>query len=258
MLQQTQVARVVPHFLDWLERWPSFGSLAEATLAEVIEAWVGFGYNRRALNLHRLACEVVGNHESRLPLSLADLLKLPGIGPYTANAVLSFACDWPTPVADTNIACVLARVFGGCEFNRDARPAQVRTYARALLPETGARDHNLALMDLGALVCTRRKPACNACPISSHCRWLLAGSPRNGARAGTSVRFEDTARFARGRIVDALRTAESLSDTEIASLLPPQHAVRTKQYLAALARDGLVEQYADGRWSLPGRRFRAG
>ena len=258
MLQQTQVARVVPYFLRWLERWPSLESLAGATPAEVIEAWGGLGYNRRALSLHRLARQVVERHAGRLPLSLAGLLALPGIGPYTANAVLSFACDLPAPVADTNIARVLVRLLAGFEFARETRPVEVDVLAKQFLPTTNARDHNLALMDLGAIVCTPRDPSCRTCPLAGRCRWRLAGSPRGTAGQALAVRFEATARFARGRIVDALRSAESLSSGEIAGLLPPLHAARAEQYLAALARDGLLVERADGRWSLPGRNVRAG
>ena len=258
MLQQTQVARVVPYFLQWMERWPSFESLSDATPADVIDAWRGLGYNLRAVNLRRLAREVVEIHACRLPLSLPDLLKLPGIGPYTANAVLSFASDLPAPVADTNIARVLVRLFAGFAFARDAGPGELGTLASQFLPEIGSRDHNLALMDLGALVCTAREPSCGSCPVSNRCEWLLAGSPQRSIRAEPAERFEDSARFARGRIVDALRSAELLSDSEIAALLPPRHAERTHQYLAALAHDGLIERHLDGRWSLPGRRVRAG
>ena len=205
-----------------------------------------------------------GHRGPRWPISQCrapDLLGLPGIGPYTASALLSFANDLPVAVADTNIARSARAVLRGTRV-RSGRPTrgEVGVFAERFLPETGSRDHNLALMDLGAVVCISRNPACGECPFSSHCIWLSSGSPRSTARPETRVRFEDTARFARGRIVDALRTAESLCPREIASLSCPP-GMRCSTERVSRRRSSRTE-WSSGRqtvrWSLPGRRVRAG
>lgn len=250
MLQQTQVERVLPSYDAWLERWPTFESLAAATLAEVIEQWAGLGYNRRAVSLQRLAQAVVSQHQGRLPRDEAVLRALPGIGPYTASSVRSFAFEERTAVVDTNIGRVLARIFAGTATAGDAGAAQVRRIATDVLPRRSVRDHNLALMDLGAVVCRARSPECARCPVARSCTWQLEGQPVGARSVAPGERFEDTARFARGRIVDALRGGISMSAYELGALLPDQHRRRVEDYLGALRRDGLVEAVGD-RWRLP-------
>jgi A/G-specific adenine glycosylase len=249
MLQQTQVDRVLPYYAAWLERWPTFGALAEASPAEVIRAWRGLGYNRRALNLHRLAVLVRDAHEGRFPEGEAALRALPGVGPYTASAILCFARDETVPVADTNIARVVARTLLGLATQRDAGAGELAAAMRDLLPSNNARGHNLALMDFGALVCTARMPACESCPVRGRCAWRAAGYPAAMASARPAPRFETTARFARGRIIDLLRDGP-LGTEALASSLPDSHARRLADYLAALQRDGMVVPAGDG-WSLP-------
>lgn len=251
MLQQTQVERVRPYYSAWLERWPTVDHLAAASPADVIRAWSGLGYNRRALNLHRLAIEVA-EHEWPAPLTAARLRGLPGIGPYTASALLSFAHDERVAVVDTNIARVVARVVLGAGTWRLVPGRELAAAADGLLPRRGVRDHNLALMDLGAQVCTARAPQCGACPLARMCAWRAAGAPRDlAAPASAVVRFEESARFARGQIVEVLRGGPCTED-ELLTLLPPGHRRRLAQYLHALARDGLAVAGDDGWWSLPG------
>ena len=251
MLQQTQVDRVLPYYDAWLRRWPSFGALAEASPADVIRAWAGLGYNRRALNLHRLAVEVTEAHGGELPESIPALLQLPGIGPYTASAVACFAGGARVVVADTNIARVLARLALGQERAKGIPPGSLHRGAEALLPDTGARDHNLALMDLGAMVCTARAPLCGSCPVAAHCAWLATGSPpAAGPTRAPTEPFEHTARFARGRIVAALRQAERPL-SELVEMLPARHRLNTTAYLTALEREGMVQQLPGGIWALP-------
>jgi A/G-specific adenine glycosylase len=251
MLQQTQVERVRPCYDAWLERWPTVQCLAEASPADVIRAWSGLGYNRRALNLHRLAIEVAARGWPA-PLTERGLRGLPGIGPYTASALLSFAHDERVAVLDTNIARVVARVVLGVGTWRLVPGRGLATAAGDLLPRRGVRDHNLALMDLGAQVCTARAPQCGACPLARMCAWRMAGAPRDLTDpASAVVRFEESARFARGRIVEALRGGPA-TDDELRALLPPEHRPRMAQYLRALARDGLAVGGDDGWWSLPG------
>ena len=257
MLQQTQVDRVLPYYDAWLARWPTFAALAKATPADVIRAWAGLGYNRRALNLHRLAVEVTNTHGSELPGSIPALLQLPGIGPYTARAIACFAREERAVVADTNIARVVARLTLGQETAKGIRPGVLHGSAEALLPTTCARDHNLALMDLGALVCVARAPLCGSCPVARDCAWLAAGSPRTATPArAPAERFEHTARFARGRIVAALRHAERPLP-ELVEMLPARHRANATLYLAALEREGMVRQSPGGVWALP-TEIRAG
>jgi A/G-specific adenine glycosylase len=252
MLQQTQVDRVLPYYHAWLQRWPTIESLARATPADVIRAWAGLGYNRRALNLHRVAVAVMERHGGILPREPALLRRLPGIGPYTAAAVASFAFEERCIVADTNIGRVVARGLGGQPSQKGLQAGVVETLAIELLPLRDARSHNLALMDLGALVCRARTPDCSHCPILRHCAWASAGSPEGlPERTGRIERFEDSARYARGRIVDLLRRHSSLSVAAIAGQLPRRHRERTPEYLESLRRDGLVENLA-GDWCLPG------
>ncbi len=251
MLQQTQVERVIPHYHRWLARWPGVGDLADASPADVIREWAGLGYNRRALYLHGAAVAVVERHGGTFPHDLAALRGFPGIGPYTAAAVASFAFDQPVPVADTNIARVVARARLGMATYRDAPAGAIARAARDLLPARGVRDHSLALMDLGALTCRTRDPLCNECPIRQHCAWLANGRPAQRQTAPrTTPRFESTARYARGRIIAALRQHPSLDEATLATHLPAPHRAKLDTYLAALARDGLLICAGEG-WSLP-------
>lgn len=248
MLQQTQVERVVPYFTAWLARWPDAASLARATPADAIEAWAGLGYNRRALNLHRAALAVSANG---MPRTAHDLRQLPGVGRYTADAVACFAYGDAAPVSDTNISRVLARAFHGVASPREVSPPALRVTATSLLPARNARDHNLALMDLGAMVCTARNPDCAACPVAGQCGWRESGYPPSNAPARPAApRFETTARFARGRIVDFLRGRPQASRDALVSALPPEHHAALDGYLDALLRDGVLET-TDGGFRLP-------
>jgi A/G-specific adenine glycosylase len=247
MLQQTQVERVLPYYETWRRRWPDFAALADAPLSEVIRAWRGLGYNRRAVALHRLAQLVAA---SGLPEGESALRALPGIGPYTASAIACFAREETVPVFDTNIARVVARTVLGVATQREATARQLAAGSRSLLPARGGRDHNLALMDLGAMVCLARAPRCEVCPVARHCAWNLAGRPVAPTTQKSSPAFESTARFARGRIVDLLRESPR-PESEIAAALPGPHRTKVDEYLHALTRDGLARQMADGAWTLP-------
>jgi A/G-specific adenine glycosylase len=178
MLQQTQVSRVVDYYGPFLARYPTIRHLARARASQVREAWDGLGYYRRAANLHRLAREVVAEHEGVIPRELAELRQLPGVGAYTAGAVTTFAYERPAAAVDTNVARVLARVFVGAAGKKGGGgPASLRDLtarAEALQPRRGrtAWAFNQALMELGALVCTARAPKCAACPVRSLCTWV--------------------------------------------------------------------------------------
>jgi A/G-specific adenine glycosylase len=226
MLQQTQVARVVPYYEAWLAAFPSAGALADAPAADVLRLWSGLGYNRRALALQAAGAVVA---RDGWPRDVAGLLALPGVGPYTAAAVASFAFGVQAAAVDTNVRRVIERV------DRRRRP-DARALARratALLPAGRAPDWNQAMMELGATVCTARAPACEACPVAG-CR--SRGRPAIGPTArrasAAPVRFEDTDRYVRGRIVAALVAGDGLP----AGFEPS----RMERALAGLERDGLV------------------
>ncbi|MBI4278880.1 MAG: A/G-specific adenine glycosylase [Armatimonadetes bacterium] len=167
MLQQTQVDRVIPKYREFLTRYPSLEDLARARVDEVREAWYPLGYNVRPYRLHAIARQAIRRHGGRIPDDPAVLLRMKGIGRYTAGAILSFAYRKDAPVVDTNVRRVLRRVFLGVR--RSATESTFWTMAAELLPRGGAYDYNPALMDFGATVCTARRPACPACPLRRQC-----------------------------------------------------------------------------------------
>jgi len=239
MLQQTQVARVVPKYLAFVERFPSADVCAAAPVAEVVRLWAGLGYNRRAVNLHRTAVAVVEAGE--FPSTLEGLLALPGIGPYTARAVMAFAFERAVCPLDVNTARPLVRAWG----------VEAQADADALVPSGDAWRWNEALMDLGALVCTRRSPACGSCPVASTCRWRRAGGEDPAAPAGRQSRFVGSDRQGRGRLVDALRSGPVLA-SELPHVMgwpdEPERAVRVASGLVA---DGLACRGPGGVLTLP-------
>ncbi|HXG03035.1 MAG TPA: A/G-specific adenine glycosylase [Candidatus Binatia bacterium] len=191
MLQQTQVERVVPKYREFLRRYPTLADLAAAHVADVRRLWYPLGYNARPVRLHRIACEAMARYGGRLPDTREALQALPGVGRYTAGAVLAFAYGRDEPVLDTNVRRVLGRVFLGPR--RLARLRGTRTLwdlAAAVLPPGRAYDFNQALMDFGATWCTARAPRCAACPLRRECVSVRAAGaaeslPRPGApRAG--------------------------------------------------------------------------
>jgi A/G-specific adenine glycosylase len=229
MLQQTQVARVVPYYEAWLERFPSEAALASAPAADVLRLWSGLGYNRRALAL-QAACAVVAR--DGWPSDVEGLMALPGVGPYTAAAVASFAFGVQAAAVDTNVRRVIERLD-----RRRRRPPELARRAQSLVPDGRAADWNQAMMELGATVCAARVPECDACPAAS-CR--SRGRPDvapAARRASEHVRFEDTDRYVRGRVVAALVAGESLPGGF--------EPARLERALAGLARDGLVVRDGD-------------
>ena len=209
MSQQTPIARVQPIWLQWMERWPTPADVAAASSADIIVAWANLGYPSRALRLKACAAAIVEKHGGEVPLSLKDLTLLPGVGTYTASALLAFRHGIRVPVLDTNVRRVLVRFLDGREFPPHTTPSKAETKrADELLPEDGHRaaEVSLALMEFGALVCTQLSPSCDECPISNNCAWALAGFPKDEKRP-TSQPYAGTDRQARGRIMKALRTA---------------------------------------------------
>lgn len=251
MSQQTPVARVAPAWRAWLDRWPTPAALATAAPADVLIMWGRLGYPRRALRLRECAIALVERHGGQVPRTREDLLALPGIGPYTADALLAFAFQQRSVVLDTNIRRVLARVYDGVALPPAHQTVRERTRADALVPADGpgAARCNAALMELGALVCTAREPACAICPLRAECHWLAAGKPQNAAPR-TTQKFTGTQREARGKIMAVLR--EHRGGYTRPDLLRASH-LSEKRFVPALAsliEDGLAQEVA-GRYHLP-------
>ena len=253
MLQQTQVARVVPLWEAWIARWPSPAALAAEPPAEAVRAWDRLGYPRRALWLHRAAVEIVERHGGRVPGELDDLLALQGVGPYTARAVAAFAFGKRHPVVDTNTRRVIARaVLGQAE---PGPPSAARDLAAmsTLLPETdaAARIFNAAAMELGATICTARAPRCDECPIADSCAWRRAGyPPYDGPRKAVQARFEGSDRQVRGIVMRELRAAHRpVTRDELASVWPD--AAQLGRAIAGLVADGLAVAEENDAIGLP-------
>jgi A/G-specific adenine glycosylase len=207
MLQQTQVARVVPRYEAFMETFPTVASCAEAAPGDIVRRWAGLGYNRRALNLHGAATAVVAHHGGKLPATIDALRGLPGVGPYTARAVMTFAFEADVGLVETNSARVLARAVAGHPMS--AREAQ--TVADQMVPIGQGWAWNQAVVDLGATVCVKRCPDCSRCPIAPDCVWARSGRPgpdpahgTAGASRAQSV-FQGSHRQGRGRLIAALR-----------------------------------------------------
>jgi A/G-specific adenine glycosylase len=244
MLQQTQVGRVVPAYLRFLEQFPTPSELAAASLADVLRAWKGLGYNRRAAALWRAAGVIVAEHAGIVPSDPLALGRLPGIGPYTAAAVASFAYGAAIPALDTNLRRVIARHRLGTS---SAGPAEVRRAAEAWIDRADPGAWNAALMDLGREVC-RPEPLCAGCPIRRGCRFRATPLSRRlpGRRAEP---FEGSLRQLRGRIVDAAREAPSATVGDVAARWgEPEERVAAA--VAALAGEGLVRTGPGGRITL--------
>ena len=208
MLQQTQAPRVVPAYRAFLARFPTVDSLAGAPRSEVVRAWGGLGYNRRAVALSEAARAVVRDNGGRIPSTMPELLRLPGIGPYTAAAVASLAFGAPVAAVDTNVRRVLARVHLGAG-PHEARPRELASLAQEWLDARDPGAWNSALMDLGREVC-RPRPRCHVCPLERACRFTAAGASASPAprRQG---RFEGSSRQVRGAVVAALRRHDALT-----------------------------------------------
>ena len=209
MSQQTPIARVQPIWLEWMERWPTPEDVAAASSADIIVAWANLGYPSRALRLKACAAAIVEKHGGEVPLSLKELTLLPGVGTYTASALLAFRHGIRVPVLDTNVRRALVRFLDGREFPPHTTPSKAETMrADAILPEDGhhAAEVSLSLMEFGALVCTQLSPSCDECIIHKHCAWATAGFPKDEKRP-TPQPYAGTDRQARGRIMKALRTA---------------------------------------------------
>ncbi len=250
MLQQTPVSRVVPVYLDWLGRWPNPAALAAEPAGEAVRQWGRLGYPRRALNLHAIACIVTQRHGGQIPASRDELLALPGVGPYTAAAVASFAFGQRHAVLDTNVRRVFARLLAGAALPPRTLSVAETRLAESLLPSQPAVAARwaVAVMELGALVCTAASPACRRCPVARSCSWRLAGFPPAGQRRA-GQRYQGTDRQCRGRILAVLRGAHTVTKAELDKVWPD--AAQRERALDSLVADGLAEPLAGGMYALP-------
>ena len=257
MLQQTPVARVLPAWERWMERWPVPAALAAEPAGEAIRMWDRLGYPRRALRLHAAAAVIVERHAGEVPSQHAQLLALPGIGAYTAAAVASFAFGARHAVVDTNVRRVQARIVTGVPYPPPSLTAAETALAQRLVPEDPARAARwaVAAMELGALICTARSPRCGQCPVAHLCRWRLDGSPGHDGPPRRGQAYEGTDRRVRGLLLAALRAADTpLEHTELVAAAPDEtlrDPGQRERALDGLVADGLVEPLADGLFRLP-------
>jgi A/G-specific adenine glycosylase len=252
MLQQTPVARVLPAHAAWLARWPAPASLAAAAPGDAVRQWGRLGYPRRAVRLHATARILTEQHAGQVPASLPALRILPGVGSYTAAAVASFAFGQRHAVLDTNVRRVLARLVRGEELPpRSASAAEVRL-AESLLPAAPGRAArwSVAVMELGALVCTAARPDCASCPVARRCAWRRAGSPAGPSRPAAQ-RYLGSDRECRGRLLDVLRQAAGPVPAARLDAAWPDRAQRTRA-LDGLVADGLAEAVEHRMYALPG------
>jgi A/G-specific adenine glycosylase len=255
MLQQTQVSRVIPAYVSFIDRFPTPAALAAAPLAEVLRAWRGLGYNRRAAALWRAAGILVAEHAGMVPRDPVALAGLAGIGPYTAAAVASLGHGVAVPAVDVNVRRVVARACLGLD-PREAGAAEIRAAAAAWLDPEDPGAWNQALMDLGREVC-RAEPACGGCPLRQICRFR--GSTGRGSPGGRRrpEPFAGSFRQVRGRVIDVLRDAPELTLAELSRRcgLPPE---RVASAVAALAAEGLLRAGPGALAGRPRGRVRLG
>jgi len=268
MAQQTQIARVDAAWVAFMARFPTPLALAQASAADVLRAWAGLGYNRRALALQQAARCIVEEHGGAVPGSVDALEALPGVGAYTARAVAALAFGQPVAAVDTNVRRVMGRLLG-----RSLPPRALQAAADALVPSADAATWTQASMELGATICQARRPDCRACPVRRWCASVdsLADpgfTPRRDSdrsdRAGRTPSatrgrsapaaaqpFERTSRWLRGRIVAHLRDVDDGTWVHLPEAIGSHGAEGIATAVQGLDRDGLVECRADGAVRLP-------
>ena len=250
MLQQTPVARVLPVYTVWMERWPTPASLASAPVGDAIRAWGRLGYPRRATRLHGAATAITEQHAGVVPDSYDALRALPGVGDYTAAAVASFAYGARHVVLDTNVRRVLARTLSGTEYAPPSVTVAERRLAEGVLPVEDAPLWAVATMELGALVCTATNPTCSACPVADQCAWLLAGSPAHSGPPRRGQAWAGTDRQCRGRVMAVLRDADGPVHRSVLDAVWADEDQRERA-LSGLVTDGLIEQTGPDTYALP-------
>ena len=252
MLQQTPVARVLPVHELWLDRWPTPAALAAERPGEAVRAWGRLGYPRRALRLHAAATATVDRHTGEVPDRYEDLIALPGVGDYTAAAIAVFAHGKRHAVLDTNVRRVLTRVVSAQEFPTPSVTRAERALAEGLLPadDPTAATWSVALMELGALVCTAAAPRCESCPVRDRCAWRAAGHPAYDGPPRRGQAWAGTDRQCRGRLMAVVRDREAAVHRSRLDAVWPTEDQRTR-CLAGLLEDGLLVQVSADTYALP-------
>jgi len=252
MLQQTPVARVLPVFESWMSTWPTPHALADVPSGEAVRAWGRLGYPRRALRLHAAAVAIVERHGGEVPSSYDDLIALPGVGDYTAAAIATFAYGRRHVVLDTNVRRVLARTIAGVEFPAASLTRAEREAALEVLPvdESTAATWSVAVMELGALVCTAANPRCDDCPVADLCAWRAAGHPAYDGPPRKVQTWAGTDRQCRGRLLAVLRDSEGPVHRSQLDLAWAQEVQRVR-CLAGLIADRLVVATGPDTYALP-------
>ena len=252
MLQQTPVARVLPVYEAWMRTWPRPADLAAASTGDAVRAWGRLGYPRRALRLHQAATAILVQHGGEVPGSLEELRALPGVGDYTAAAIASFAHGQRHVVLDTNVRRVLARACTGIEFPARSVTRAERDLAGSLLPgdDATAATWSVAVMELGALVCTSAAPRCASCPVADLCAWRQAGFPEYDGPPRRAQSYAGTDRQCRGRLLALVRdTEQAVPRTRLEQAWAD--AAQRDRCLATLLADGLVAEVEPGFFALP-------
>ena len=249
MLQQTQASRVVEKYKTFLERFPNPTTCANSTPGKVIELWSGLGYNRRAINLHRTAKTIAEKHKGTVPDELSLLLDLPGIGDYTARAILAFSFEKDVAVVDVNVKRVLSRLEG-----RTLSMKEAQSIADQNLPTGEGWRWNQAMIEIGATICTARKTKCDKCPLKETCTWTKnqsATDPAISVKSKKLETFEGSDRQGRGKLINALRN-EPIMGKDVPQILGwPNDHKRCKRVLEKLEKDGLIVIADSGKISLP-------
>jgi A/G-specific adenine glycosylase len=242
MAQQTQAARAAEAWTAWMVRFPSVEALAAAPVSEVLRAWAGLGYNRRAVHLHRAAKAIVAEHGGAVPSNVLALEALPGVGPYTARAVAAIAFGTPVGAVDVNVKRVLGRIAAGGP--EAFTPGAMQALADASVPAGRAGAWTHALMDVGQRVCRPRRPNCADCPAIAWCRYAAGERPAATGAGAPRVRrpepaFESTNRWLRGRIVDRARSSSGW--IPFGDPIGDHGPGAVRAAVVALSRDGLLE-----------------
>jgi A/G-specific adenine glycosylase len=270
MLQQTQVDRVLPKYKQFLEAFPTLEALAQAPTARVIAVWAPLGYNTRAVRLQSIAQQVIAEYQGHIPDTIEELLKLKGIGRYTAGAIACFAYHKQVATVDTNIRRVLHRIFLGLEYPEPkVDDGQMLQLAEQVLPQGDAYSWNQALMDMGATICTSSNPLCLDCPLQEVCQAYSDMSQYSLFPSGSVLRqlrkvaerkngyqttpFTSTNRYFRGRIIDHLRLladGQRITLSELGPKIKPEFCDEDlpwiQKLVQGLARDGLLDYAEDG------------
>jgi A/G-specific adenine glycosylase len=246
MLQQTPVNRVLPIWKEWMERWPTPEDLAKARKSDLLKAWGRLGYPRRALRLYEAATIIATKHNNQVPNTEEELRNLPGVGEYTAAAIMAFAHKEKSLVLDVNIRRLFARALDGQEFPPLHITNSERQSSAALIPKE-ASAWAAATMELGALICTATKPLCEKCPIANQCLWRANGYPKSETKKKPTQKWHGTNRQCRGTIIEHLRNNENAPITKLKKLWHDDSQL--EKCLASLIKDGLIEK-KKGKYSL--------